>query len=305
MKRSTSTLLMALAASGCMRLDGFVFSTKPVEDLATDMLAGSKVPAQLREEVTEIVTEDGTKVNAYLLSHSETDGHPASLHLTRPSIGIVYAHGQSNNLISSTPRLDILWDLGFTVLGYDARGYGKTQGTATQVGQEADARAAVRYLETKLHPERVALYGRSLGSLFMTKVAAEEPNARALILESPVLSLQKIIDDSMSVDTPAGWYMDSAMSNEAELPKFKGALLILHGDADDYVKFEYGQRLHELATATPNEFVAVPGADHGNVPCTDLVTVRPDDAPDDCLGGTSTLYADSVGGFLDRIFFSQ
>jgi pimeloyl-ACP methyl ester carboxylesterase len=305
MKRLTATLLLALAAAGCLRLDGFVFFTKPVDDLTTDMLATSVVPASLRTEITDLKAEDGTLVNAYLLEHGDDDGHPASLHAQRTGVGVVYAHGQSNNLISSTPRLDILWDLGFTVLGYDARGYGKTQGTATQVGQEADARAAVRFMEQRMGLGRVALYGRSLGTLFMTKIAAEAPNARALILESPVLSLQTIIDDSMSVDTPAGWYMDSAMSNEAELPKFKGALLILHGDADDYVKFEYGQRLHELATASPNEFVRVTGADHGNVPCTDLVTVRPDDARDDCLGGTSVLYAESVGGFLDRAFASQ
>jgi hypothetical protein len=97
------------------------------------------------------------------------------------------------------------------------------------------------------------------------------------------------------------------MDNEAQIPKFKGALLILHGDQDDYVKPEYGARLHELATgASRNDFVSVAGADHGNVPCADLVTVRVDD--DSCPPvdgrtlGMSEAYQGSIEKFLDEVF---
>jgi hypothetical protein len=297
-------LLLAAAATstGCLRLDNFVFGSKPVDDPTTDMLAASIVLPRLREEITSIRSDDGVAVNAYLLGHEPGDGTDAKRH----AIGIVYAHGQNNNLISSTPRLDLLWKMGFTVMGYDARGDGKTPGTASQSGHEADARAALKYLQQRMGADRVAFYGRSLGSLFATKASSETTTVKALVLESPVLSLSKIIEDSMSVETPTGWFIDSAMDNEAELPKFTGALLILHGDQDDYVKPEYGARLHDLATAASrNDFVSVPGADHGNVPCADLATDVADDSCPPVEGrtmGMSEVYQGSIEKFLDDVF---
>lgn len=289
--------LLALAVTGCLRLDVFVFREKPAADDA-DLLATSRVPADLHEEVKGALrSADGTVVDAYLLKHRAGDGTPENRHRT----GVLYTHGQSTHIGTTVPRLDALWKLGYVVLAYDARGYGKTLGTPTEETVYADARAARSYLEGRqdlgLSPDRVALYGRSLGTLFTTKIAAERP-PKALVLESPVLSIQTIIDDSLALDTPVQWYVDSAMDNGVELPKYTGALLIMHGDADDFVQPAYGRHLHDLAEghARPNEFWLVPGASHGTVPCVSNV---PSAVDNDCTGGFSDGYATRVGRLID------
>lgn len=289
-------LVLALMTTACLRLDVFVYFSKPVDDPNADLLADSVVPQNLREEIkTQIVSADGTIVNAYLLKHAAGDGTDTRHH----GVAVLYAHGQSNNIRSAVGRLDLLWGLGYTVLAYDGRGDGKTPGSPTEETRYADARAAREWLETKsgFDENHVVLYGRSLGSLFVTKLAAERP-PKALLLESPVLSIQQIIDDSITVDTPAQWYVDSLMNNADELPKFTGALLIMHGDADDYVAYANGQKLHELAEghAKPNEFWTVPGADHGNVPCKNLEKAATGDR---CAQGPSDDYAARVSQVID------
>lgn len=295
MKKLTALVALALISTACLRMDVFVFRPKAA-DAAADLMDGSIVPAELRRELkTEIVSADGTVVNAYLLQHAEGDGTEAKRH----GIALLYSHGQNNNIASSRDRVDLLWKLGYTVLVYDARGYGKTLGDASEETHYADARAAREWLETKsdFAPETVGFYGRSLGTLWVTKLAAER-SPRVLVLESPVLSIQQILDDSMSVDTPGHWYVDSLMNNERELPGFTGALLIMHGTADDYVQPAYGDRLNAVAEghAKPNRIWRVPGADHGNVPCKDLVKA---DTGDGCKLGMSDGYMAEVTTAID------
>jgi pimeloyl-ACP methyl ester carboxylesterase len=285
----------------CLRLDTFVFRELAAPDDTADLLAASVVPAALREEVkTAIVSADGTIVNAYLLEHALTDGTPVARH----GVGILYVHGNNTYIGSTVPRLDALWKLGYTVLAVDTRGYGKTKGAPTEEGVYADARAARTYFEGRtdlgMSKDTVGIYGRSLGTLVATKIASETP-PKALILESPVLSIQTIIDDSLTIGTPEDWYVDTFFDNEKALPGFTGALLIMHGDADDYVQPKYGERLHVVAEghAHPNDFWLVPGANHGTVPC-----VSPVEAPvdDDCTGGISPTYQQKVTAHYDTAF---
>jgi fermentation-respiration switch protein FrsA (DUF1100 family) len=295
MKKLAALAFLALALGGCLRMDVFVFRPKAA-DPALDLMDGSVVPAELRRELkTEIVSADGTVVNAYLLQHKAGDGTEARRH----GVALIYSHGQNNNIASSRDRLDLLWQLGYTVLAYDARGYGKTVGDPTEESHYADARAAREWLETKsgFSAENVGFYGRSLGSLWVTKLAAERP-PRVLVLESPVLSIQQILDDSLSLDTPGHWYVDSLMDNERELPAFTGSLLIMHGTVDDYVQPANGDRLHAVAEghASPNRIWRVEGADHGNVPCKDLVKA---DTGDGCKLGMSDGYVTEVTKAVD------
>ena len=56
---------LGLAATACMRLDGFVYRGKPVSDLNADLMEGSVVPKELREELTQLFAAgDSTVVYA-------------------------------------------------------------------------------------------------------------------------------------------------------------------------------------------------------------------------------------------------
>ena len=295
MRALRSVVVLALVLTGCLRLDVFVFRPKPAPEGAGDLMATSRIPADLRQElVDEIVSEDGVKVSAWMLSHRPDDGTPAERH----GRALLYCHGNNTHIGTTVPRLDALWELGYSVLVFDARGFGKTELPSTgqtEEGVYADARAARAYLETLHVPERIALYGRSLGSAICLRLATEK--AAALVLESPIAALQTIIDDSVAIDTPADWYVDSSMDNPATAEAFEGALLVMHGTEDDYVRPEYGEAIHDRATkASSRELWLVPGATHGTVPCVDHSVSRPDN---DCEGGFSDDWKSRTTGFLD------
>ena len=286
-------ILVALAATACQNLDGFVFLGKPAPQNA-DLMATSIVPPDLREEEKgPIVAGDGTVVDAYLLSHRADDGTPVARH----GIAILYAHGQDNNIATDVPRTDELWQLGYTVLAVDERGYGKTKGTPTMTGQFADARAARAWLEARFSPDTVGLYGRSLGTFIVVKLGAERAT-KAMVLESPPRSIAALIDNSLSVDTPAHWYVDADFDSGPLIAEFTGGLFIMHGAADDYVPPANGEALWQLAVhANPRApFWLVPGADHDTVPCVSPVHSPIDNA---CTGGFSSAYEARVTAFYD------
>src|SRR6185437_6815037 len=142
---------------------------------------------------------------------------------------------------------------------------------------------------------------------------AVDNSATALILESPISSIQQIINDSTTLTTPSDFYVDSQLNNTTEIPKYTGDLLIMHGDADTYVPPKYGEELHNLAQghAKENNFWLVPGASHDNVPCTSHAAapvenscVGGDGTPGDSIGGLNQDWINHVTGFFDAAFQS-
>jgi hypothetical protein len=294
--------LLAASASGCLNLDVFVFRAKkaPPEE---NLMAGAKlVPERLREYVTDVAVPGGTTVEVYVAKHDGGEGDLGDPR--RNGIGIFYCHGQSSHLGTHHPRVEALWKLGYTVAIFTWRGAGHTPGTPTELGVYADAKAAREWFEARadlgMSPDRVGLYGRSLGSaICLSQVRDRSP--KALALESPIGSLQDIIDDSLGVEAPSEWFFDSVMDNYATIPAYTGSLLVMHGLADDFVQPRYGRELFALSEghASPRELWLVEGANHGTVPCADF-TSSP--VVNDCTGGFSPTYEQKVTELYDAAF---
>jgi hypothetical protein len=76
------------------------------------------------------------------------------------------------------------------------------------------------------------------------------------------------------------------------IARFSGAYLNLHGTADPYVQFSYARDLVAAHPGPPDpaaKLIAVPGADHGNVPET-LGAGTADDS-----------YRERLSGFLSSL----
>jgi fermentation-respiration switch protein FrsA (DUF1100 family) len=57
--------------------------------------------------------------------------------------------------------------------------------------------------------------------------------------------------------------MSNRFDSESKIGDYRGPLLQSHGDADQVIPYEFGQRLHQAA-AGPKRFVTIPGADHND-----------------------------------------
>jgi uncharacterized protein len=82
-------------------------------------------------------------------------------------------------------------DAGFASLAFDYRGFGASEGQPRQVvdlaAQRADLRAAIAFLRghPAVDPDRIALWGNSLGGGHVVVVAADDLRIRAVIAQIP------------------------------------------------------------------------------------------------------------------------
>lgn len=286
--RLAALATLALAAAGCLRLDMFLFngSAAPMD---ADLLERAElIPVELREEFF-LDAEDGTKVNAWLARHRPGEGVGRA---------VLYCHGNKRNIDEYALRVQELWKLGYEVLVFDYRGYGKTPGKTTEAGAYQDGRAARAFLETRFPPEHVALYGFSLGAAVCTRLAADSA-APALVLEAPFASVKSMANGSVGLEAPGAWFADSVMDNVATIPAHRGDLLVMHGTRDDFVKPEYGAEIERVARATARStrLWLVEGARHSTVPCNDHLGEAPVSG---CAGGFSDAWRGELTGVLDR-----
>lgn len=204
----------------------------------------------LRHEEVRLHTEDGVALHAWFLPCEGS------------SYTVLLNHGNAGNISHRLDRaLLIQAELEADVLLYDYRGYGRSEGAPDEEGTYRDARAAWAYLtqERDLPPERILIFGESLGSAVALQLALDRP-ARALVLESPFTSAADMASELFPF-LPMRHLIRTRYDNLGKVGALRIPLLILHGDRDEIVPFEHGQRLY-AAAPQPKRFYPIPGAAH-------------------------------------------
>ena len=196
--------------------------------------------------------EDGAKLFGWYVENRATP------------VVLLWCHGNAGNVIHRLDNLVELYRLGFSVFLFDYRGYGRSQGRPTEEGLYRDALAAYDYLAKDRHvaPERLVLFGRSLGGAVAGQVAAQRP-AAGLILESAFPSIAAVAR-AHYFGLPVGWLLGAEFNLAKELAGLSLPVLVIHGDRDDTIPIELGRQLFDAARP-PKDFYPVPGADHNDL----------------------------------------
>lgn len=170
---------------------------------------------------------------------------------------ILYSHGNASDLGDMRPTLDRLRQWGFSVFAYDYRGYGTSDGSPSENNAYQDADAAYSYLtkELKIPPQQIIIYGQSLGGGAATELAAKYPVA-GLILESTFTSAFRVV-------VPIPILPFDKFTNRDKLRKVRCPVLVMHGEADDIIPIQHGQRLYASAPE-PKQSLWIPGAGHND-----------------------------------------
>lgn len=170
---------------------------------------------------------------------------------------VLFSHGNAEDLGEVGPLLSVFRDLGFSVLAYDYRGYGLSEGRPSERNVYADIDAAYDHLtrDLRVPPERIILYGRSLGAAAAVDLASRRP-AGGLILESPFLT-------AFQVMTRIPLLPVDRFRNVAKIGRVQCPVLVMHGEEDEIVPIWHGRRLFERAPG-PKVFLAIPGAHHND-----------------------------------------
>ncbi len=220
--------------------------------------SGDWQPAGLNVEDAWIESADGTRIHGWYLPHDRaraTDAHET----------VLYCHGNGGNLSHRAEVLRTLQDrVGVSVLIFDYRGYGQSEGKPTESGVLDDARSARAWLADRegIDEADIVLLGRSLGGAVAVHLAAEL-GARALVLESTFTSIPDMAG-SCYPWLPARWLVRTQLDSLGKIGSYRGPLLQSHGDADTIVPYSLGRRLFDAANE-PKEFLTLSGLDH-NIP---------------------------------------
>jgi uncharacterized protein len=140
----------------------------------------------------------------------------------------------------------LLHDLGWSVLLFDYRGYGASAGKPTEEGTYADMAAAVEHLRGTrgVAPERLVLYGESLGGAVAVEAASRGP-AGALVVDSSFTGLRDMAHHYYPW-LPA-WLLRFRYDSLSRMPSVRCPVLVLHSPQDDVVPYAMGRALYDAA----------------------------------------------------------
>lgn len=211
--------------------------------------AASPQDYQLPAEPLEIASGGGVRLRGWWIRGS---GGPV----------LVYYHGNAGNVSHRLERARLLIEnLGVDVVLVDYRGYGASTGRPSEAGLYADGAAiydAVRH--RGVLPEKIVLFGESLGSAVAVETALSRP-CRALILEAPFLSIPAMAR-AIYPFLP-GFVVRMRFDNGSKAPRLTVPKLIALAERDDVVPPAQTRKLFELA-APPKELYVIRGARHND-----------------------------------------
>lgn len=180
---------------------------------------------------------------------------------------VVYFHGNGGNLSYVDWLAGSLSERGFDVLLFDYRGYGRSEGEATdERGIYRDADAAYDYLTGArgASADKLILYGQSLGTTAATDLAARR-QVGALVLESGLSSASDMAATILPwLPRGAHRFAVNRFDSVGKLARVTRPVLVAHGEADEIIPVAQGRKLYEAARE-PKRLIIVPGAGHNNL----------------------------------------
>lgn len=239
-------VLLVLHFAGCMERMFYVPTRGP-----------TPVPPQFAgAEAVQFNSADGTQLYGWFLP-----AQPNSADL-RDDAGraptILHVHGNAGNLLDHIGFTEYLPRAGFNLFIFDYRGYGQSQGVArSREPLIADTHAALDALleRADVDPQRIAMYGQSLGGAIGLNVMAHRPQIRAAVIESAFASWRDIAANVASQRDPPGLIgralaalliADTHRPDEA-IAHINRPLLLIHGDGDNIVPVSHSRRLAAAA----------------------------------------------------------
>jgi fermentation-respiration switch protein FrsA (DUF1100 family) len=212
-------------------------------------IAMTPAAAGLRFDDLRLKTKDGETIAAWFVPAEQGSAAPT----------LLFCHGNAGDIGDRVDAVKTFHDLGLNVLIFSYRGYGTSTGTPSEQGTYADAMAAWTYAaaERSIAPEKIVLYGHSLGGAVAAWLATQvKPGA--LVLESTFTSVPAMARRVFPLLLQIKPLMRFKYDTLNALRQVACPVLIAHGSADELIPCDMGQRLF-AAAHEPKRFVEIVG----------------------------------------------
>lgn len=209
--------------------------------------ATEQTPTMLGMDYDDIYvnTTDKERINAWFVKAKEKN----------PTI--IYAHGNAGTMSDRLLKIKFFNNLGFNVMIFDYRGYGNSTGTPDEQGIYTDGLAVYDNMVARpdVDPNRIIIYGASLGGIVAVDIASKRP-AAALIVDSSITSAK----ESARIFYPylPTILMKVKFDSIGKIQHIKTPKLIIHSPDDRTIPYQMGVRLYDAASE-PKTFLKSTG----------------------------------------------
>lgn len=198
------------------------------------------------DEILKVETQEGIYISALHLQGSDAE------------FTILYSHGNAEDIGDLRELFEEFNNKGYSVFAYDYRGYGTSEGKASEKNAYRDIEAAYKYLveELGVPANRIIALGRSVGGGAAVHLA-QRHELGGLILESSFTSALRAV---MRVRL----FPFDKFNNLGKIKKVRCPVLVVHGKSDRIIGIRHGQKLFEEANE-PKFNLWVDGAGHNDL----------------------------------------
>jgi uncharacterized protein len=181
-------------------------------------------------------TPDGVRLHGWYIPRSEARST------------LVWFHGNAGSISHRRDNIKLLHDkVAVNIFIFDYRGYGRSEGGASEEGTYLDGEAALELVGKQLgtEPSKTVLFGRSLGAAVVAEMAKRHI-VQAVILESPFVSIAAMARVTLPF-LPIAPFLKTRYDIRAKIQSVKAPILVLHGDRDEVVPFAQGKSVFDAA----------------------------------------------------------
>ena len=174
---------------------------------------------------------------------------------------VMYMHGNTGTraMYQRIGVYKMLVNRGYHCIAFDYRGYGDSDGSATEMGLRDDARLVWNWIREHAPNAKVFIWGHSLGSapaVHLTRDICSQPRPPAgLVLDAPFTSMQDAaVNHIFSLPYwPIMFYLkytfidhiEEKFSTIDKISDVSCKILIIHGRGDIIVPYQLGKNLYE------------------------------------------------------------
>jgi fermentation-respiration switch protein FrsA (DUF1100 family) len=252
--KHTAILMLVTVLFVSCSLDSFLYNQEKLDHYE---LSSAVIPESNRRLVS--FESEGNTLYGFYVSRTDT----LDVGLT-----VLFCHGNKKSIEEYWNRVELFYQIGLRCLIFDYRGFGMSEGETTASGLYADGHAAFRFLQDSLNVDsaQLVLYGFSLGNVISIDLAAGSVNPYRLIAEAPFASAEALLQNSILLDIPGSFVIDDNLNNAERIRSVRTPLLLLHGDADDFISWDSNGRVVYENAPQPKELELVHGANHTDIP---------------------------------------
>jgi dipeptidyl aminopeptidase/acylaminoacyl peptidase len=282
----TGAVITALAAISCG------VTTRLVSEAIVQPArkgVGAKVPEDMSSRT--FILPDGTEIHTW-------ETRPAG----RPQAAVLVLHGVSDSKASQVESLRFLARRGILAMAPDFRAHGDSGGKFATYGhlEKNDLTLLRRALENEFHGIPVGLWGTSYGGSVALQSMAIDDQFDFAIIESTFANLRDLARRQVTMRTTlpvsglGPYFVNEAgklasfdpaeIAPERAIEDIKVPVLHLHGEADELIPIDQGERIAHRSKRADYRFVRIPRGGHYNL-----------------RSGDPALYDREVRGFLNRV----